>query len=298
MKDFSTKPGSAASAGQRPRRGNKPPRRPVLIEAVAIEAPRPGIDDAAAAGARSRRAPDPSWLLLRRAAAHIDRHAFSLASLTLTLGIGWLIGANSFGDQAALRAVAEGLHHVDRKVEAVTQKLGDAAQVRELASLKQAMVEQKALADTERQQYRLELAWLSERLENASRDPSARLQVVMQRLDAMEARSLQPGTASSSAEDDNVTVAQRTDPSAQPRHRPGVELPPLLPANARAAMPQHGYVLRRVTGGIAFVESRDGLRGVEPGHVLPGAGRVTKIEKRAQGWVVVTSRGVIDSDLY
>ncbi|MDB5508139.1 MAG: hypothetical protein JWL93_608 [Hyphomicrobiales bacterium] len=120
----------------------------------------------------------------------------------------------------------------------------------------------------------------------------------MQRLDAMENRTSQSTTASSAAGDDNVTIAQRTDAPALPRHRPGVELPPLLPASARAAMPQHGYVLRRVTGGIAFVESRDGLRTVELGHVLPGAGRVTKIEKRAQGWVVVTSRGVIDADLY
>jgi hypothetical protein len=302
MKDFSTKAGGAAPAGQRQRRGRKPSRRPILIEAVAIESAPTSKDEpvlaTAAAAARSRPGPHPTWLPMRRALSCLDRHAFSLASLTLTLGIGWLIGANSFGDQAALRAVAEGLHHVDRKVEAVTQRLGADAQGRELASLKKALAEQKTHSETERQQYRLELAWLSERLDAASREPSARLQVVMQRLDAMENRTAQSATASFPAGDDNVTIAQRTDPPAPPRHRPGVELPPLLPASARAAMPQHGYVLRRVTGGTAFVESRDGLRSVELGHVLPGAGRVTKIEKRAQGWVVVTSRGVIDSDLY
>ncbi|MDB5508138.1 MAG: hypothetical protein JWL93_607 [Hyphomicrobiales bacterium] len=128
MTDFSTKAGGAARAGQRLRRGHKPPRRPILIEAVAID-PAPQSKDEpavamAAAAAKSRSGPNTTWLPMRRALSCLDRHAFSLASLTLTLGIGWLIGANSFGDQAALRAVAEGLHHVDRKVEAVTQKLG------------------------------------------------------------------------------------------------------------------------------------------------------------------------------
>lgn len=60
-----------------------------------------------------------------------------------------------------------------------------------------------------------------------------------------------------------------------------------------------GYVLRDISGDLALVERPDGLlEEVGRGDDLPGAGRVTAIERRAQGWVVVTSRGVIAQRRY
>ncbi len=57
--------------------------------------------------------------------------------------------------------------------------------------------------------------------------------------------------------------------------------------------------MREAAGGLALVESPSGLlEEVGRGDALPGAGVVMSIEKRAHGWVVVTSRGVIDQRPY
>jgi hypothetical protein len=65
---------------------------------------------------------------------------------------------------------------------------------------------------------------------------------------------------------------------------------------ARAEAPQsvlRNYSVEDVQGGVAMVDSRYGPREVAPGDVLPGAGRVLRIERRGGAWVVVTSQGVI-----
>ncbi len=60
------------------------------------------------------------------------------------------------------------------------------------------------------------------------------------------------------------------------------------------AKPQDtGYVLRWALQGTALVEGPNGLREVRPGSVLPGAGRITSIERSDAGWIVVTSETVI-----
>lgn len=57
--------------------------------------------------------------------------------------------------------------------------------------------------------------------------------------------------------------------------------------------PARGYVLRRVSDGLAMVEGPSGLRQAVPGTVLPGAGRVISIRYTGAGWVVVTSETII-----
>ena len=54
------------------------------------------------------------------------------------------------------------------------------------------------------------------------------------------------------------------------------------------------YVLHHVDRGHAFVKRPDGfLDEVAPGDELPGAGRVTAIERRDDGWIVMTTQGII-----
>jgi hypothetical protein len=48
--------------------------------------------------------------------------------------------------------------------------------------------------------------------------------------------------------------------------------------------------------GYAVIDGRDGPQQVAPGDVLPGIGRVQRIERRGRDWVVVTSAGVIAGD--
>ncbi len=55
------------------------------------------------------------------------------------------------------------------------------------------------------------------------------------------------------------------------------------------------YSVENVRDGIAVVDSRYGPQEVAPGDLIPGAGRVLRIEKRGGDWFVLTSRGVIAS---
>lgn len=70
-------------------------------------------------------------------------------------------------------------------------------------------------------------------------------------------------------------------------------------ADAKAKSLNGRYLLRDVSGGVALIERRDGLiEEVALGDDLPGAGRVTAIERRGRGWAVVTTKGVIDQREY
>ena len=53
------------------------------------------------------------------------------------------------------------------------------------------------------------------------------------------------------------------------------------------------YSVEEVRNGVAVVDSRYGPQEVAPGDIIPGAGRVLRIERRGGDWVVLTSVGVI-----
>jgi len=55
------------------------------------------------------------------------------------------------------------------------------------------------------------------------------------------------------------------------------------------------WVVRDVYQGIALVEGKKGALQVARGEIIPGAGRVQSIEKRGQGWVIITSQGLVDT---
>ncbi len=55
-----------------------------------------------------------------------------------------------------------------------------------------------------------------------------------------------------------------------------------------------GYVVRYADVGVALVQGPDGTLVVSPGSVVPDAGSVRSIERRAGRWVVVTATGTIE----
>jgi hypothetical protein len=59
--------------------------------------------------------------------------------------------------------------------------------------------------------------------------------------------------------------------------------------------PIRGWTVREVRGDVAIVAGPYGFRQVAPGDALPGAGHVQRIERRANGWTVVTDHGIISS---
>jgi hypothetical protein len=82
------------------------------------------------------------------------------------------------------------------------------------------------------------------------------------------------------------------------RHRapariPGRPLGSLAPAESTPKLITN-WVVRDVHDGIALVESPRGSIEVAPGEIIPGAGTVESIEWRGGGWIVITSRGLIE----
>ena len=54
-----------------------------------------------------------------------------------------------------------------------------------------------------------------------------------------------------------------------------------------------GYSIVDVQDGVAVINNRYGWQRVTPGALIPGAGRVLRIERRGGDWFVVTSLGTI-----
>jgi uncharacterized protein YidB (DUF937 family)/TolA-binding protein len=168
------------------------------------------------------------------------------------------------------------------------------------------------------------IAGLVDKVENMQREPEAKLSEVIERLDRIEhqiaplataslgaasapgnaaaGKPAQPAVAQAKPPLENAHGQRKIggrgdafDPSKNPT-APGVPRPLGSLASA-ASTPQliTNWVVRDVYAGVAVVESPRGSMEVAPGELIPGAGTVKSIERRGRGWIVITSRGLIDS---
>jgi uncharacterized protein YidB (DUF937 family) len=211
-------------------------------------------------------------------------------------------------DIRALKANVEALHA------AQSQPGNDAAALEGL----------KTRLDAVKSETGASIAELAGKVENMQREPEAKLSEVIERLDRIEHQIAPLATASLGAASapgkavagkpaqiavapakpplDNVHGQGKKggrgdafDPSKNPT-APGVPRPLGSLASA-ASTPQliTNWVVRDVYAGVAVVESPRGSMEVAPGELIPGAGTVKSIERRGGGWIVITSRGLIDS---
>jgi hypothetical protein len=116
-------------------------------------------------------------------------------------------------------------------------------------------------------------------LHSVQQEAAAKLQDLAARLDRFERQALAPTTSSS-----GPAKAQPQTSAEKAAAKAGSKRPPVI----------RNWILRGVEDGYALVEGSAGAFEVAPGAILPGAGRVTAIERAAHGWIVVTSRGVIE----
>jgi len=121
-------------------------------------------------------------------------------------------------------------------------------------------------------------------------DSTARIADLAARLDKLEKRP--PA----------VVAAPPAPPAPSPRQAALAARPEPVVSNEttgsieKPRAPLRGYWLVEARDDFAIVDGRDGPQQVAPGDVLPGAGRVLRIERRGHDWVVVTSAGVIAGD--
>ena len=130
-----------------------------------------------------------------------------------------------------------------------------------------------------------QLAELSGKVDRLQHDPA--LQQVAERLDRIEKQTSSMPTGSvaplvKAATQDRGNAAQaKTTPSADEPKRPALIT---------------SWVVRDVYNGVALVENARGSLEVALGDTIPGAGTVKSIERRGGGWIVITSRGLVDYD--
>ena len=222
----------------------------------------------------------------------LDDALFKAAGIFVAVGAGWIIGANSFDSSSQTKELVDTMHAFSSKLSAVEQ-VAQRADAQDLSTLRTTVASLKSQLEAARSDAANRVAKVSERLDKLDRERSAHLERagaddgklgdLSQRIDKLERR----------AADITASIPVTTDAHALPLPRETTKV-----AVDRARIPADGYVLRRVADGTALVESRAGLREVVPGDQLPGAGRVRSIERRGRQWVVVTTSGVIDSDMY
>ncbi len=144
---------------------------------------------------------------------------------------------------------------------------------------------------------------LPARVDRIDHDQSARLDKLADRIDhELTARIADLATQLDKLEKRQAAAVVAAAPTPSPRQAaPAAKPDPGLSNEttgsiARPQAPLRGYWLVAVQDGSAIVDGRDGPRQVAPGDSLPGAGRVQRIERRGQEWVVVTTSGLIVAD--
>ena len=142
--------------------------------------------------------------------------------------------------------------------------------------------------------------------------PTPPLADVTARLDKLEKKEAVTAPPSPEVPDTGPRLGKGEKKAAVPPASSVMPLPPAAPkqsmlmaradpsaANASArpdnSQPLRDYSVEDVRFGIAAIRSRHGSQQVAPGEMIPGAGRVLRIERRGANWVVVTSLGVIAS---
>ena len=253
--------------------------------ALAIIAPPQRRPPPGAARAQGKPMTPPPENRARRFVNAVEKNGYMAASLIVALGLGWVVGANTFDGAEQSRRLVDALQAHDAK----------------FATAVAAVEQLRVGLDATRNNAAAAVAQLTTKFDRLDRDQNARHERMAERLDRVEKTV---GSMSPTASISQIPAPAPPQPvvlaSPEPAARADASRVPQTPPDARAAsrIPPNGYVLREVVNGAALLESRTGLREVVPGDALPGLGRVRSIERRGKQWVVVTTGGVIDSQSY
>jgi hypothetical protein len=138
----------------------------------------------------------------------------------------------------------------------------------------------------------------SQASKGSERDQQQRVEKFAERLDRLE-RQLSDPTPTAAIPQKAEAAKSVALPEARALPDPhALPTPAEVAAAVQRAEPRakifRNYVVREVADGVALIEGPDGLREVWPGRGIPGAGKVTAIERQAGKWVVITSEGLIE----
>jgi hypothetical protein len=161
----------------------------------------------------------------------------------------------------------------------------------EIHGLRKSLDSLRADLDAEKAESKAQIAALSAKLDRFH-ESTARIGAAEKthadRLDAKAIQATLDHAARTEGTNGDVTGSVPSS-RAQPATLASAEAPP-----HHSAQVLNDWIVRDVYRGIALVEGPQGAMEVMPGDTLPGAGTVRAIERRGEGWIVLTSRGYVD----
>ncbi len=189
------------------------------------------------------------------------------------------------------KALSDEVHKLQLRLAALQAQTPD-----DIRTLKKTIESLQASLNSQQSEFKAQITQLSSRLDHLHEATrvSAATKASTARIDAKAIQATLDRAARVEAENDNPTG---TIPSSA-AHAERAHALTLASAEGAHHTPQllQDWVVRDVYRGIALVEGPQGAIEVVPGDVLPGAGTVRAIERRGDGWIVLTSRGFVDYD--
>jgi len=176
----------------------------------------------------------------------------------------------------------------------------------DLANLKKVLAEIRASAASARDVGGA-VAQLGQRVEKLEKDQSARLDKLGDRIDHDSAARIGELTTRLDKLEAKAATSVATAAAPSPPLR-AAPTPPAKPEPAKAEpavsnettasidkpRPRlRGFYVAEIHNGYAMIDSPQGEFAVTPGDVVPGGGRVLRIERHGRDWVVVTTQGQI-----
>jgi hypothetical protein len=227
----------------------------IAVPQISPELPDANTDSPAAEASE----PAPPEMAEESAQARVGRFTLLAACLALSAALGGMVGALTAYSLA--RPVRSAAITIDK----ITPE--------ELQALKENVV-----------QARVELAALKVTMDAGNRNAGTQIAKIAERLDRMERTAAEPTAKLNKAIETLDRLSRAETPVAT-----GSIAPPQPAASAN-----HGWVLRDVRRGVAYLEGRAGaFIEVEQGEVIPGLGRVEAIRKQDGRWVVVTPKATL-----
>lgn len=188
------------------------------------------------------------------------------------------------------KALSDEVHKLQLRLAALQAQTPD-----DIRTLKKTIEGLQASLDSQQADFKVQIAQLTARLDHLHEGTrvSAATKAGAARIDAKAIQA----TLDRAARDEAASDPTGTIPSGAARAERAHQLT-LASAEGARHTPQllSDWVVRDVYHGIALVQGPQGAVEVVPGDVLPGAGTVRAIERRGDGWIVLTSRGFVDYD--
>ncbi|MGA8712635.1 MAG: hypothetical protein WB647_06400 [Roseiarcus sp.] len=232
--------------------------------------------------------------------------AIAIAFAAFGAGAGALV-INDHRHEASL--LAEHAHQTEvlaRTVDALAARLSaiDNAKAHdELIELRRSVGEIRS-SSASSQELGSALAQLSQRVERLDRDETAKVDKLGERFGHEAGAQVAELSARIEKLEKKAVVAAASPPPPPPSPPPPKQPAPPPKFGGNVSMETTGsierprpllrrYVVLGARDDVALIEGRDGQYEVRPGDVLPGAGRVERIERAGGSWVVLTDQGLI-----